>query len=139
MKPDPQWQGNPAMTPGPLPMPDNPKSTIDDAAIARLREIAGTDTTFLKDILTAYKDDTAKRLVELRNAHAAGDTKGVKRIAHTIKGSSLNIGAVDVTASCRQLEQMADSGKPDGLAEVIARIGEESKRVETEISRILQG
>ena len=57
-------------------MPENrPSAIISSAAITRLREIAGDDSTFLKDVFGAFQTDTAKRVVELRNALAAGDAR----------------------------------------------------------------
>lgn len=138
MEPDPQHD-KPAVTPGPAPMPENRALVVvSRAAIARLREIAGDDSTFLKDVFGAYQTDTAKRLVELRNAFASGDAKGLKRAAHTIKGSSLNVGAETLTAYCRQLEQIAESGNLDGTPDLIDRIEQESKRVGDELNTILQ-
>ena len=136
MKPDPQRQEKTAVVLGPTPMQEDRKPAVDVAAIARLREIANGDLTFLKEVFSAYQADTAKRLVDLRSALATGDAKGMRRIAHTIKGSSLNVGAENLTAYCHQLEQIAASGKLDGAAELIVRIEQESTRVEAELKRI---
>ena len=120
-------------------MQEDRKPAVDVAAIARLREIADGDLTFLKEVFSAYQTDTAKRLVDLRSALETGDAKGMRRTAHTIKGSSLNVGAKNLTAYCHQLEQIAASGKLDGAAELIVRIEQESKRVEAELSGFIQG
>ncbi len=120
-------------------MQEDRKPAVDGAAIARLREIADGDLTFLKEVFGAYQTDTAKRLVDLRSALATGDAKGMRRTAHTIQGSSLNVGAENLTTYCRQLERIAESGKLDGAAELIARIEQESKRVEAALSGFMQG
>ena len=137
MEPDSQHD-QPAIAPEQAPMREDGRSAINSTAITRLREIAGDDSTFLNEVFNIYLTDTAKRLVELRNAFATGDAKAVKRAAHTIKGSSLNVGADILTAHCRQLEQNAESGKLDGAAELIAQIEQESKRVAVELNRFLQ-
>lgn len=114
------------------------KPAVDAAAIERLREIGDGDAAFLKDVFSAFQTDTAKRLVAMRDTLAAGDSTGLKRAAHTIKGSSLNVGATNLVASCLQLEQMAGTGKLDGAAELIARIEQEFKRVEAELRGFMQ-
>ncbi|MCX6897590.1 MAG: Hpt domain-containing protein [Verrucomicrobia bacterium] len=128
--PDRMQQENPA---------ENQKPAVDVAAIERLREIGDGDVAFLKDVFSAFQTDTAKRLVVMRETLAAGDSTGLKRAAHTIKGSGLNVGASNLAASCLQLEQLAGSGKLEGAAELIARIEEEFKRVVAELSGFAQG
>ncbi|MBI5820834.1 MAG: Hpt domain-containing protein [Verrucomicrobia bacterium] len=110
---------------------------VDAAAIERLREIG--DVAFLKDVFSAFDSDTARRLVAMREMLATGDVTGLKRAAHTIKGSSLNVGASNLTAISLQLEQLAGSGKLEGAAELITRMEEEFKRVVVELNRFTQG
>ncbi len=111
---------------------ENP--AVDPAAIERLREIG--DAAFLKDVFSAFESDTAKRLAAMREMLATGDVTGLKRAAHTIKGSSLNVGATNLTATSLQLEQMAGAGKLEGAGEQITRMEEEFKRVVVELNRI---
>ena len=61
----------------------------------------------------------------------------MKRAAHTIKGSSLNVGAETLTTYCRQLEQIAESGRLDGVSDLITRIEQESARVGDELNKLL--
>lgn len=110
---------------------------VDAAAIERLREIG--DVAFLKDVFSAFESDTARRLVAMREMLAPGDVTGLKRAAHTIKGSSLNVGASNLTAISLQVEQLAGSGKLEGAAELITRMEEEFKRVVVELNRYTQG
>lgn len=110
---------------------------VDAAAIERLREIG--DVAFLKDVFSAFESDTAKRLAAMREMLATGDVTGLKRAAHTIKGSSLNVGASNLTAFSLQLEQLAGSGKLEGAAGLITRMEEEFKQVVVELNRFTQG
>jgi len=115
------------------------KPAVDAAAIERLREIGDGDVAFLKDVFSAFESDTAQRLVALRTTLAAGDITGLKRAAHTIKGSCLNVGASSMAADSLQLEQLAGAGKLDGAPELISRIEQEFKRVVVELGRYAQG
>ncbi len=69
----------------------------------------------------------------------AGDAHSVERIAHTLKGSCGNMGAVRMEALCRELEEI---GRSEDLAAApvwISRLEEEFGRVraafEEELSR----
>ncbi|MCX6910474.1 MAG: Hpt domain-containing protein [Verrucomicrobia bacterium] len=115
------------------------KPAVDVAAIERLREIGDGDVAFLKDVFSAFESDTAQRLVALRTTLAAGDITGLKRAAHTIKGSCLNVGASSMAADSLQLEQLAGAGKLDGAPKLISRIEQEFKRVVVELGRYTQG
>ncbi|MFA5193397.1 MAG: Hpt domain-containing protein [Verrucomicrobiia bacterium] len=110
---------------------------VDAAAIERLREIG--DVAFLKDVFSAFESDTARRLAAMREMLTTGDVTGLKRAAHTIKGSSLNVGASNLTAISLQVEQLAGSGKLEGAVELITRMEEEFKRVVVELNRYTQG
>ena len=114
------------------------KPAVDAAAIERLREIGDGDVAFLKDVFSAFESDTTQRLLALRQTLAAGDITGLKRAAHTIKGSGLNVGASALSAFSLQLEQMAGAGKLEGAVELIGRIEEEFKRVVAELRQIAQ-
>lgn len=62
--------------------------------LASLREFEDPgETTFLRDIITTYLEDTEVRLQELRMALEKSTADGMAKAAHAIKGSSLNVGA----------------------------------------------
>jgi HPt (histidine-containing phosphotransfer) domain-containing protein len=56
--------------------------------------------------MRVYLMTAARQLVELRQAVAQRDAAGVSRIAHSLKSSSLNVGAVRCAEHCRTLERM---------------------------------
>ena len=68
-----------------------------------------------------------KLLDTLRQAHARGDSAGVGRVAHTLKGSAANLGAFHLADACRRLEDALSSG---------ADVGEAVARIEIEFERI---
>ena len=69
-------------------------SPIDPDAIANLRELnPGDNGEFLREIIGIYIEDTPKRIADLKACLASGDTSAFTRAAHTIKGSSANVGA----------------------------------------------
>lgn len=93
---------------------------VDNETIANLRALSPDDgDVFLKEILTIFIDDTPKRIAELRSKLVAGDAPGFIRAAHSIKGSSSNVGASQLRAVAERLEHHA---KKNGLVDVESQI-----------------
>jgi HPt (histidine-containing phosphotransfer) domain-containing protein len=124
---------DPTNTPTDVPNPP----TIDPDAIANLRELnPGDNGEFLREIVGIYIEDTPKRLADLRAALAAGDVASFTRAAHTIKGSSANVGAQVLKGIAERLEIVS---RKDGLGAVSGQIAdceEEFERVKAELRKI---
>lgn len=79
-------------------------------------------------LLEAYLRDSELRLFEAAEAWEAGDLDGVRTSAHSLKGSSSNIGAADLARLCSELEVFArdrcSEHVPAALARVRAELGE---------------
>jgi CheY-like chemotaxis protein len=85
--------------------------TLDQAIIDELRLLgAAAEENVLADLVAQFVHDTQPLLVQLGDALEMGDTRAVGRIAHSIKGSSIQLGGRRVASSCRRLEQRATSG-----------------------------
>ena len=116
-------------------VPDLP--SIDPDAIANLRELnPGDNGEFLREIIGIYLEDTPKRLAELRTFLKSGDVAAFTRAAHTIKGSSANVGAQVLKGIAERLEGQS---RRDGLGLVEGMIAEseaEFARVTAELRRI---
>jgi HPt (histidine-containing phosphotransfer) domain-containing protein len=86
-----------------------------------------------------FLDDSSSRLAALREAVEGGDAKSVERIAHTLKGSSGNMGAKRMAKICAELQNDGTSGDLRRAAELLGRLEEEFGRVrpalETEAAR----
>ncbi|MBZ2188288.1 Hpt domain-containing protein [Alcanivorax sp. JB21] len=104
----------------------NTAEVLDHALVAELRDIMGTEFPML---VQAYLRDASARLDELRglasegtgSAGAQGEGEALRRAAHTLKGSSSNLGAVRVAALCAALENGlvgADEGTAQAASEV---------------------
>jgi HPt (histidine-containing phosphotransfer) domain-containing protein len=65
---------------------------------------------FLRDILTSYLADTETRLLEMREARRTGDAARLARTAHTIEGSSLNVGADTLASLVKSVQREAKLG-----------------------------
>lgn len=93
---------------------------VDQQSIANLRELnPGDNDEFLREIIGIYLEDTPARIAELEESLAGGDTARFTRAAHSIKGSSSNLGAMAVRAIAETLEHQSSK---QGLGDVVGLI-----------------
>lgn len=97
-------------------------NAIDPATFANLVEITGGDLVFVDDLVDTYLDDATQLIEQLHEAAAGGDVGALVRPAHSLKSSSLNVGALRLGEQCRTLEEAARSGSVQHLAERVAAI-----------------
>jgi histidine phosphotransfer protein HptB len=116
-------------------MPD--PTIINPDAIAALRDLnPGDNDAFLKEIIGIYVDDTPKRIEDLKKSLAAGEIALFTRAAHTIKGSSANVGATAVAAAAERLEAKARSAGLAGVEPLLAQCEAELARAVAELRRL---
>ena len=96
--------------------------TIDPEAIENLRALTPDDPdSFLREIIAIFLDDTPARIADLRTSLASGNQSDFTRAAHSIKGSSSNLGATDLRTIAAELEQR---GKTEGIANLGTRVND---------------
>ena len=117
-------------------MADHP--VIDPQAIDNLRALNPDDgDEFLREIIAIYLEDTPQRLTELEQGLASTDVPKFTRAAHSIKGSSANVGAVNVRAVAEQLEHHSAKQGLDGVAPLMATLKTEFARAQAEFAKLL--
>ncbi|OFV89333.1 MAG: hypothetical protein A3J75_01305 [Acidobacteria bacterium RBG_16_68_9] len=103
---------------------------LDDEVLAMLRELPGEeDDSLLNELIDLYVHDVPPRLDEIRRAVGAGDAKTVTFVAHSLKGSSANIGAPHMADLCSQLEQQGRAGSLEGAEALHGEIEREFHHV----------
>ena len=86
--------------------------SVNPETLASLKEYADPEEPdFLRDILGTYLADSETRLAATREAYREAEVETLRRLLHTLKGSSLNIGAEAFSALLQTLEQEARQGK----------------------------
>ena len=105
-------------------MQDNPH--FDDAILKTLQDIMGDDFRHLVD---TFINDTNERIRHLHAAMAADESDTIRRTAHSLKGSSSNIGAAQLAALCGAIEAKALANELDLLPEQLAALELEFKQV----------
>ena len=80
-------------------------STLDLGTLNELREMLEEG---LDELLDEYLKDAPSQLSKLGDVIEAGDVQAISEVAHSLKGSSGNLGIRAVYSLCQQLEQEAE-------------------------------
>jgi len=97
----------PALSPGALP---ETLSSLDLARLDSLRRLGEmTGKPLVREIVDSFLTETPRRLALLKEAIGRADAKDLTFLAHSLKGSSGQIGAVRVAALSRELEETGRS------------------------------
>ncbi len=111
---------------------------LDRAVFASLLALAtDEDVSLLEELVGIFLADATTYIAALREAADAGDRNRVKTAAHTLRGSSGTIGARGMADVCHQLEALASSTAPGGVALLIDRLEQEFGRVRGELETFL--
>jgi len=120
-------------------MPSIPDAAvIDPQALSNLRALnEGDNDEFLREITVIYLEDTPLRIKELDESMAAGDASKFSRAAHSIKGSSANLGAILVRGAAEKLETQSRQSGVGGLVPLVESLKAEFARADTELRKLL--
>lgn len=111
---------------------------LDPAVIESLRRLTPPgEPEVLKQVLQLFLEDVPGRIERLRAAWQAGNAVEVQRSAHSLKGSAGNIGASNLRAVCRLLDEHGTSGNLSNLPGLVASLDAEYAKVEAEIQRLI--
>jgi CheY-like chemotaxis protein len=120
--------------------PGAPEEAVDASILALLRDLQGEGRPdMLAEMIAVYLRDTPPRLAALREAVARADAEAVRREVHGLKGSSGQIGAVQVARLCADLEHQADTTDLTGAAETMRRLDEAFGRVRAHLLALAAG
>jgi HPt (histidine-containing phosphotransfer) domain-containing protein len=114
---------------------------LDPTMLANLRRLeAATGETLLPRLLASFAAVTPPRLAALREAIATGDAHAVNQGAHTLNGSSANLGARHLAKLCEDLEMLGQTSDLSHAVSILASIEVEFLRVrmtlEQEFTRV---
>jgi|GEM_PF-1145064 len=107
---------------------------IDREALSQLDEALGDETA---SIIEFFLDFLPGQLEAMRQAMEALDADTLRREAHSLKGSAGNIGALPLSALCRDLETQASGHAFEAAHATKAAIDHESGRVREALRRYL--
>ena len=103
---------------------------LDRSVLAGLRELQEEgEPDILEELMGIFLAEATTQLAALREGARAGDASSVEGVAHALKGSSGNMGAVGMAALCQEIEEAGRSGNLADAPGLVSRLGEEFGRV----------
>ena len=108
----------------------------------RIEEISGDDSEAGRELLVRVSVMFVKSgeaaLAELAAAAQRDDAAAVQAQAHRFKGSAGNIGAVDLSTLCEQLESLGRDRRLDGVDELLGRLRSEFEACRTALAQLTE-
>ncbi|MGJ9418653.1 response regulator [Massilia sp. CMS3.1] len=103
---------------------------INARALENIRALSehGGDALVQK-VVRAYVGDVPQHLRTLRRAIGGQDADTVRRVAHSLKSASANVGAETLARLCKDLEQMGRTASVTGAASLLTDMEEEFQAV----------
>ena len=95
------------------------KSVVFDRSV--LRESLGDDDELIKEILELFRSNAAEIMASMKSAASEDDFETVRSSAHSLKGSSGNIGAKALMATMKSIEEACSD---DNLNSIRTRISQ---------------
>ena len=125
----------PARRPGASPA----RAGINRHALANIRALS-TDAggALLERVIHAYVDDTPQHFQALRLAISAQNTNGMRKAAHSLKGSSANVGAETLAQLCSDMERLARNNSSDGAFVLLNDMESEFLAVRDSLGALLE-
>ncbi|MBA2714940.1 MAG: response regulator, partial [Rubrobacteraceae bacterium] len=107
--------------------PEATEDPLDRPIIENLLELGGSD--LLSELAKMFFEDTKSGLTVLREAVQGDDAPTVERVAHTLKGSSGNMGAKGMARICGELQEVGAAGDLARAPALLGHLEEEFGRV----------
>jgi HPt (histidine-containing phosphotransfer) domain-containing protein len=96
------------------------------------------DREFMVEMLTEYRKHFPERLAEIQAALQVGDLGQVSRLAHNLKGVSLNLSINRVGRLASELEEAGNRDEFRHAGEIVTKLEEEAILLDAFLVNILQ-
>ena len=100
-------------------------SVIDRALMENLLELMDGDTGMVIEVIDLFLEDAPNQIEAIIAGVANHDPSVVARAAHSLKGSSANVGARGLWGVCANLEVRGRSGSLAGVESLCASLRRE--------------
>jgi CheY-like chemotaxis protein len=113
-----------------------PRRTSAGAAVdpSRLRELARDDAVLKRGLIETFLESGRRALADIRTGLDTGNTGLIRRAAHTVRGSSANMGAQGLEQAATLLERAAEvqsAAELHSLSSAVAQHFDEARAIFT--------
>jgi HPt (histidine-containing phosphotransfer) domain-containing protein len=114
------------------------QGAIDRSVLASLRELQDEgEPDIVVEVAGLFVKHAPEKLLAIEKAAGNGDAKGMQIAAHSLKSSSAYVGAMRLSAMCKELEQAGRSGVLEGTSEKAEAIKAEYERARNELEDLI--
>jgi two-component system, sensor histidine kinase and response regulator len=117
--------------------PSSPTNSAEPAIdLAATLERLDGDRGLFDELVEVFRSECPKVMGEIRRALVVQDKERMERAAHTLKGSSANVGAIAVSQAAAEIENLAGAGNLSAVAEQFAVLQNEIERLFAEMDSL---
>jgi CheY-like chemotaxis protein/HPt (histidine-containing phosphotransfer) domain-containing protein len=114
------------------------REVINRAALDAIRALSQTGgDALVQKVVAAYVDDTPQHLQKLRRAIAVEDAAGVRKVAHSLKSASANVGAQKFAQLCKEMEHLGRAETTEGADVLLTDMEHEFLAVRESLTALL--
>jgi signal transduction histidine kinase/CheY-like chemotaxis protein/HPt (histidine-containing phosphotransfer) domain-containing protein len=115
------------------------RDVVNRSALEKIRMLSRErGDALVQKVIAAYVDDTPQQLSTLRRAIDGMDTGNVRRIAHTLKSASANVGADALAALCKAMEHLGRADTTEGADSLLTNMEQEFQAVRDSLTALLE-
>jgi HPt (histidine-containing phosphotransfer) domain-containing protein len=115
------------------------REVVNRSALDKIRMLSrDRGDALVQKVIAAYVDDTPQQLSTLRRAIDGMDTGNVRRIAHTLKSASANVGAEALAALCKEMEYLGRADTTEGADAILTDMEQEFQAVRSSLTALLE-
>jgi CheY-like chemotaxis protein len=114
------------------------RDVINRTALDNIRALSreGGDALVQK-VIAAYVGDTPQQFQTLRRAIAGADTDSVRKVAHSLKSASANVGAQKLAQLCKEMEHLGRAETTEGASGLLTDMEQEFQAVRHSLTALL--
>jgi signal transduction histidine kinase/CheY-like chemotaxis protein/HPt (histidine-containing phosphotransfer) domain-containing protein len=115
------------------------RDVINSVALDNIRALsADRGDALVQKVIAAYVDDTPQHLRTLRQAIAGHDPNSVRKVAHSLKSSSANVGAQKLAQLAREMEHLGRADTTEGADVILTDMEQEFQAVRHSLNAMLE-
>ncbi len=85
------------------------------------------------ELIQLYLEEAPNQIAEIKQQFASGNAKAMGEAAHSLKGSSLNLGANHLADICKQIELKGKRGDLSALEGLLDQLDQQYQEVQKEL------
>ena len=112
---------------------------LDQKRLDMIRAMQRPDSPSVLDrIIIMYNESSPEILRAIHEAVQKGDAESLREAAHSLKTSSANLGATELSSLCKQLEDLGGGAKAEAAAELLGRLDDTYQAVISALAREME-